>query len=213
MKTDEWIELLARSPAGLTAALAGRRFAAALGWAAAGALLLMAVLLGVRADIANAATGAMFWVKLLFGAAIAGFAWPASMRLGRPGAPLGVLGWGMAAPFVLLWAIGAVVLVDLDPLRRDAIVFGRTWRSCTLLIGLLSLPGFVALLWALRGLAPTRPAGAGACAGLAAGGVAATVYALHCPETDAPFLAAWYAVGVAIPALAGALVGPRVLRW
>jgi hypothetical protein len=66
---------------------------------------------------------------------------------------------------------------------------------------------------ALRGLAPTRPALAGAAAGLLAGGTGATVYALHCPELAAPFLAVWYVAGIALTVLAGTLAGASVLRW
>jgi hypothetical protein len=46
-----------------------------------------------------------------------------------------------------------------------------------------------------------------------AGGAGAAVYALHCPELQAPFLAVWYVLGMAIPVAAGALLGPRLLRW
>ena len=65
----------------------------------------------------------------------------------------------------------------------------------------------------MRGLAPTRPVRAGAAAGLLAGALAATAYTLHCPESQAPFLAVWYLLGILAPAAAGALVGPRLLRW
>ena len=43
--------------------------------------------------------------------------------------------------------------------------------------------------------------------------VATAVYALHCPEMAAPFLATWYLAGMLIPTVAGALLGPRLLRW
>ena len=46
------------------------------------------------------------------------------------------------------------------------------------------LPVFVATLWAMKGLAPTRLALAGAAAGLLAGAVGAVVYTLHCPEME-----------------------------
>ena len=46
-----------------------------------------------------------------------------------------------------------------------------------------------------------------------AGGAGAAVYALHCPELDAPFLAVWYVLGILMPVAAGALLGPRLLRW
>ena len=76
-----------------------------------------------------------------------------------------------------------------------------------------AVPLFCALLWAMRGLAPTRPALAGAAAGWLSGAVAALTYALHCPELGAPFLGIWYPLGMLIPAAAGALIGVRLLRW
>jgi hypothetical protein len=92
-------------------------------------------------------------------------------------------------------------------------VLGTTWRTCPFNIALLAVPALLVGLWALRGGAPTRPGWAGAGAGLLAGALAALVYALHCPEMAAPFLAVWYVVGIAIPAALGALLGARWLRW
>ncbi len=212
MRTDDWIDALARSPQPPASSI-GARYAIAIGASFAGALLLMAVLLGVRHDLAQAVAAPMFWVKLAFGGAVAAFALPASVRLGRPGARVGALGWGIAAPFAVLVVLGALVLASTEPSARAAMVLGRTWRTCAWLIALLALPGWVATLWAMRGLAPTHAARAGACAGLVAGGIAATVYALHCPELEAPFLAVWYVLGVLLPALAGAVAGRWWLRW
>ena len=65
----------------------------------------------------------------------------------------------------------------------------------------------------MKGLAPTRPALAGAASGLLAGALGALVYALHCPEMAAPFLGIWYLLGMLIPAVVGAMVGPLLLRW
>jgi hypothetical protein len=90
---------------------------------------------------------------------------------------------------------------------------GRTWKYCLVGIPTLAVPVFVATLWAMKGLAPTRLSLAGAVAGLLSGAIAALVYALHCPEMEAPFLGVWYVAGMLIPAAAGALLGPLVLRW
>jgi hypothetical protein len=49
--------------------------------------------------------------------------------------------------------------------------------------------------------------------GLTAGALGAAVYALHCDEMAAPFLATWYLLGMTIPALIGAGAGLRLLRW
>ena len=70
-----------------------------------------------------------------------------------------------------------------------------------------------AALWAMKGLAPTRLVLAGAASGLLAGAIGALIYALHCTEMEAPFLGAWYVVGMLIPTAAGAVLGPFLLRW
>jgi len=119
----------------------------------------------------------------------------------------------LAAPVVAMWALAAIVLFGAEPDQRVGLILGKTWFVCPFLIALLSLPTFGGALWAMRGLAPTRPALAGAAAGLLAGAVATTVYALHCPEMGAPFLAIWYLLGMSMPATLGALLGPRLLRW
>jgi hypothetical protein len=92
-------------------------------------------------------------------------------------------------------------------------IMGASAMLCPWRVLAAAAPTFVALIWALRGLAPTRPRLAGAAAGLAAGGVGAAAYALSCPETGAPFLAIWYSLGMILPCGIGLLLGPRLLRW
>jgi len=65
----------------------------------------------------------------------------------------------------------------------------------------------------LRGMAPTRPALTGFAAGAFAGGVAATVYGLHCGESTMVFVGTWYTLGVLGTGLLGAIVGKWALRW
>jgi hypothetical protein len=105
------------------------------------------------------------------------------------------------------------VLLGAQSGTRMGLVLGATWKSCPFNIALLSIPGTALLLWMTKGLAPTRPALAGAACGLTAGAVAAFVYALHCPEMAAPFIAVWYLLGMIMPAAVGAVLGGRILRW
>jgi hypothetical protein len=77
----------------------------------------------------------------------------------------------------------------------------------------LSAPIFAVVIWAMRRAAPTRPALAGAAAGVFAGAVGATVYGLFCQEATAAFVVAWYSLGIAACAALGAAVGARLLRW
>jgi hypothetical protein len=213
MKTDELVSLLAAGTAPVPAHAVGRRFAVALGWGVPGAALIMAITFGVRSDLAQASGDLLFWMKLVFagGLALAGFI--ATERLGRPGMRLGGIWAGLAAPVLAIWLVAAAVLVTADPAQRTGLIFGSTWKTCPFNIALISLPLFAATLWAMKGLAPTRLTLAGASAGLLAGALSAMVYVLHCPESAAPFIGVWYVLGIAIPTLVGAVLGPRVLRW
>lgn len=213
MKTDELISLLAADSAPVPRCATARRMALALAAGLPVSAAIVAGLYHIRPDLGAAMHLPMFWFKLLFGVAVAAAGFAALLRLGRPGVPLGRRWAWIAAPVLLVWILAAVVLANAPAGERTALVLGETWRSCTASIAFISLPVFVAALRALGTLAPTRPGWAGACAGAMAGGAAAAVYALHCPELEAPFLAVWYVLGIAVPVAAGAWLGPRVLRW
>ena len=155
----------------------------------------------------------MFWLKLAFPLALAVPALVLTSRLSHPGVRAGAAWWALVLPWLLITGLAALVLVRADPVERGALVLGRTWWSCAFSIALISLPVFVGVLWAVKGLAPTRLALAGACAGLLSAAVGTLVYALHCPEMELPFLAVWYVLGMLIPTALGAILGPRLLRW
>lgn len=213
MKTDDLISMLASGADAIVPGAPQRRYALALGGGALCAVVLMAIMLGVRPDLAEAARLPMFWVKLAFPAALLGGALLAALRLSRPGVPLQRAPAVIAAPVVAIWLLAAVALLGAAPGERERLLFGATWAGCPFNIAILSAPVFVALLWAMKGLAPTRLALAGAAAGLLAGATGAVVYTLHCPEMAAPFLGVWYLLGMLIPTALGAILGPRVLRW
>lgn len=213
MITDRLVMMLAAGAGPVEPGVTVRRYATALGWGVFGATLLMAIVLGVRPDLAEAMWLPMFWIKLAFPACLAAGALYAAARLSRPGVQLGRVPAALAAPVLAMWLLAAFTLLNAAAGEREELIFGGTWNACPLLVALLSLPLFVAAIWAMRGLAPTRLALAGAAAGLLAGSVAALIYALHCEEMELPFLAIWYLLGMLIPTAAGALIGPRLLRW
>lgn len=213
MKTDELIAMLASGAEAVEPHALRRRYALALGWGAFGTTLLMAILLGVRPDLAEAARLPMFWMKLAFPAVLLAGALLATIRLSRPGVRLGRVPTAIAAPVLAVWLLAAVVLLRAAPAEQHQLVFGDTWASCPFNVAALSVPLFGALLWAMKGLAPTRLTLAGTAAGLLAGAGGALIYALHCPEMAAPFLGVWYLLGMSIPAAVGAVIGPWVLRW
>ena len=213
MKTDDLISMLAASATPVPKAAASRRLSGALLIGVPLSFILMLAVFGLRRDLMEVMERPMFWVRLVFPIGVAAFAYLVVERLARPGVRVRSAWIGLAVPVLVIWSMAAYMLMSAPAGERPALVMGQTWRTCTANIALVALPVFVAALVALKGLAPTRPSLAGAAAGLMAGGAGAAVYALHCQELAAPFLAVWYVLGISLPAAVGALVGRRFLRW
>ncbi len=213
MKTDELITLLAHDTTPVKRGMLPMRLVLVVILGAVAAFAILVPWLGIRPDLAEAVGGMTFWMKAIytFGLGLAGFA--LVERLSRPGAK-GLLGWILVGFFaVMIIALAVTQLASTSPDQMRAVFMGSTWDKCPWRIFVLSVPGLAIILWAMRHLAPTRLALAGAAAGLLAGGAAATVYGLHCAETAAPFVALWYSLGIILSAALGALLGPRVLHW
>lgn len=212
MDTDSLIKGLAadarlatpRQPAILAAALAAAVVAAGIVFFAA---------LGPRPDIAAAAATLRFLAKFVLTLALAAAAAAALAACARPGASL--------RPAALLLSIApllAALAVAAELVAMPADAWGARWLGknavlCLTFIPLIGLGPLAVLLAALRRGAPTRPRLAGAVAGLAAGGIAATFYAAHCTDDSPLFVATWYTLAIAILALVGAFAGGRLLRW
>ena len=120
---------------------------------------------------------------------------------------------GLALPVLAVWTLGLAAWWLAPAADRPALLWGQTWRSCAVSIGFIALPVLVSAMLALNTLAPPRPGWPGAAAGALSGGAGAAVYALHCPELTAPFLAVWYVLGMALPTAAGAVIGDKWLKW
>jgi len=211
MKTEAWIDLLARGAGPAPRPPVARRLALAAGVAVVLSTLLALLIIGpVPLDMF--ATPAP-WLKLGYAAALAGAgAWLAG-RLARPVARLQGPWRAVAAVLaaMLLIGLGAWLLTPAG--QRLAALTGHSWQNCPFNVLALSLPGLGAALWAMRGLAPTRLRAAGAAAGLVAGSAGAFGYAFSCTEYAPSFVAVWYTLGIGLTALVGAVLGPRVLRW
>ena len=213
MRTDDLIDQLATAPRAIPDGAVQRRF---VGVAAAGGLAALALVLmwlGTRDDLALAMTGRMFWMKATYTAllAVAGF-W-ALERLARPdGVPRRALVFG-AIVLALFVGMGLGQGLMVGHAQRMEMMRGGSWTVCARNILMLALPGLAATLLVLRGMAPTRPALTGFAAGAFAGGVAATIYGLHCGESTMVFVGTWYTLGVLGTGALGAVVGRWALRW
>jgi hypothetical protein len=168
--------------------------------------------LGFRPDLWLAMHGAMFWIKWAYTGSLALCATLATVRLARPDA--GMTGWLWVAclPVLGLAAISVQELASVPhrngwpcgwaPAGKCARPMCSCFR-CRFLAGCSGPSG---------GWRPRSCAGGGH--RRADGGAwGATLYCLHCPESSAIFVLTWYTLGMVLAAGAGAMLGPRLLRW
>ncbi|QDM16501.1 DUF1109 domain-containing protein [Tardiphaga sp. vice352] len=177
------------------------------------AALIMLSSIGLRPDIRSAMRTPLFDLKFVVTLALAIPALAISLHLSRPEATLRGRGWWLLAPLVIL-ALGAAAEMAMpDRLPMGARWMGHNAMLCLSVIPLLALPILAAALLALRQGAPSRPALAGAVAGLLSAGLAATLYAAHCIDDSPLFVATWYTLATALVAAIGALAGARWLKY
>jgi hypothetical protein len=211
--TDELIASLATNVTPVAFATSAWRLAAGI---AAGALLaFLGIVLIVGAPFAAVATTgiAAFAMKLSYAIAMTVLAASLLHGAGRPGQHTGLRHVWLLLPPLVVGAVALLEQASAPPQAAQGLFFGSSWQACLASVTLMSVPVFVGLLWSFRRLAPTQLWLAGGLAGLASGAAASVVYALYCPETSASFLISWYTLGMALAASAGALVGPKLLRW
>jgi hypothetical protein len=212
MRTEDLIEALAADLKPISPVALQKRLLRA---ASIGTAITLAIVLGsgLRDDLVLALGQLDFWRKPMFTFAVALLGLSTVFQASRPGTELTRRAFWIIAPFVVIACLALVELAPLDAAERRVTWLGQTSLSCPFGILLLSIPVLTALLVSMRRLAPTRPAIAGFAAGLASGGLAATMYSLHCPEWAASFVATWYALGILASGVLGAVVGRRVLHW
>ena len=213
MQTDELIAHLSGGLEPVGGREVVRILATGLALGLLGSALLMAVTIGIRPDILDAMGGGAFWLKFLYTLAIALLGLKLVERVGRPGTDATVPALLIAIPVLVLMAMMAMQMMPADDATRHTLLMGHSADVCSALIAALALPLFGGLFWSLRQLAPTRLTQAGAAAGLLAGSAAATIYAFHCTESTATFIAIWYTAGIALTTAMGAALGRWMLRW
>ena len=212
MDTDQLIRTLAADnshharPVGFVLALA-------LLAAAPVSLLMFVTELGVRPDVMSAIHNPFFDLKFAITLALAGAAITVALHLSRPEASLRGWLWLLMIPVGLLVAgiSGEMMMPQRLPMMVRLV--GNNSKVCMTAVPLMALPLLVAALIGLRHGAPTRPAIAGAMAGLLSAGLAATLYASHCEDDSPLFVATWYTIATAMVTAIGALLGSRVLRF
>lgn len=211
MKTEDLIDALARNVEPAPPPRPLRRAAYAVAPGLAVALLILAVLIGVRPDYASAMPALLMKAGASAVLAAACATWAAGAL--TPGRAIGGR-LGIAAALIGLTAgVGIAAGALSPPETRFAVWLGGGFPWCLVLIPLLAAPVAAGLVLLARRLAPVRLTMAGAGIGATSGAIGAMVYAMHCPVDEIAFVGTWYAVAIALCAGAGALVGARLLRW
>jgi hypothetical protein len=213
MKTDDLITLLSTNPEPVDRNAVVRPFWLAIVAGSIVALGLTLVGLGFRSDLIVTRALIFLAVKLAFALAVVALALLYLTKLARPGGEHKISPFLVAAPFLVIVGLAAISLGSAPRSRWDSMIVGDQWLECLLSIPIIAIVPFAISIWAVRKAAPTNLVRAGAFAGLVAGGVSAMAYALHCADDSLPFIALWYGGTVVLCTLAGAALGPRLLRW
>ena len=173
---------------------------------------LSLLILHPRTDIPQALFTVPFVFKLVLMVSLAGTSAFFLVETARPVPARRRRRFLLLAPLLLAGAV--IIELATAPLEAwPRRLVGHNAAHCLTLIPLLSVLPLACLLNALRRGAPRSPGLAGATAGLVAGGVAAAVYALTCPDDSPLFIATWYSMAIAIVTALSAYAGSRFLRW
>jgi hypothetical protein len=213
MKTDDLVALLSLNPEPVDRGWTVRTLGVAVGTGSVLALGFTIVALGVRPDLMTARALIFVVIKLFFAIGIVSLALVYLTRLARPGAQRKTSSFLIAMPFLVIVVLAAISLGLAPSSHWDKMIVGDQWLECLVSVPVIAIVPFAISVWAVRRAAPTNLARTGAFAGLIAGGVSAMAYALHCTDDSLPFVAVWYGGTIVLCTLAGAALGPRLLRW
>jgi hypothetical protein len=213
MKTDDLIAMLGTNVERVDHRQVARTVRFAIGIGVAAALGSALLVLGIRTDLNDVGAWIFLVLKLVFATGIIAVSSIYLVRVARPGGEQKTPLVLVELPFVVITVLAATSLVFAPSSHWNRMVVGDQWLECLLSIPIIAIVPFAAIIWAERRTAPTDLVRAGALAGLAAGGVSAAGYALHCTDDSLPFVALWYGGTIALCTAAGAILGPRLLRW
>ena len=213
MRTDDLIAMLSTNVEPVDRRQLVRTFGAAflIGGATAVGVVLLGF--GLRTDVTNTDAFVSLVLKNGFTVGVVALASVYLVKHARPGGEKGSSLTPLALPFVVVMALAAISLASAPHAHWNAMLLGDQWLECLLSIPVIAIVPFAVIIWAVRQAMPTDLRRAGALAGLVAGALSATGYALHCVDDSVPFIALWYGGTIALCTLAGAALGPRLLRW
>jgi hypothetical protein len=211
--TNQLISLLAADLKPVDSGRVSRALLVALGVGAAAVFGATSLVFGLRLEMSSSRYLDFQLAKLAFTSSVVVTAAIFLARFARPGADGRSLAVFVPLPFVAIATFASAELALAHWSTWGAMIFGKTWLTCIFSIPSLAIGPFIAVVWALRTGAPTDLTGAGAVAGLVAGGLSAMACSLPCLDESFPAIAVWYGLPIAVCGTAGAKLGPSLLRW
>lgn len=215
MRTDELIAGLSVAPPPARLANPTRTMLVAALLACLVVALVAFAWLGLRSDIGSilALGKHEFLLNLVFVISVGSVALAVIRDLAIPGRALRLPAIAIIAPFLLI-AVVAVHELSTASLHQLFPHDDHTsWLTCLWQTAALAVPAFTILAFGIRRLAPTNLRRAGFYVGLLAGAIGSLGFCLHEPGNTVTFSATVYTAGIALMAIVGAWIGPRLLRW
>ncbi len=176
------------------------------------AMMCVALLAGVRPDLAAGAPSPMFLLRagvLLLLGVVCG---ASLLAMANPGVGRNNQGWKTALSAALLFPLAALIVALTGQPTGSAgtMESGMDCLKYSLVAGVATATPMV---WWLRRGAPVAHERAGWLTGLAAGGLGAFAFNIHCPYNSVVYIGIWYTLAVGICAVAGRLIVPHLIRW
>ena len=213
MKTEELISMLSTNVEVVDHRRVGRNIGMAVAAGAAVAVATVFFVLGPRANLTAVGTFIPALLKVAFTIIVLVPASVYLIRLTRPGGERRSSVALVALPFIAVMLLVTAGLVFTPGSHWKATILSDEWLECVISIPLIAIVPFSVIIWAVRQMAPTDLARTGAFAGMVAGCLSATGYALHCADDSVPFFAVWYIGTIALCTYAGWKLGSKLLRW
>ncbi len=213
MKTSELVEVLSTGVEPVDRRRINRALVIALALGSIASFGGVIAVLGLRMEFTDWTDVSYLLTKLLFASGVLLSAAAFLFKFARPGGERRTVFPWISAPFVVMIVLAGIALATAHSSQWPSMIIGHQTWTCLVSIPFFAAVPFVLMVWALRAGAPTDLTRAGALAGLVAGAVSAAAYSFHCVDDSLPFIAAWYGLTIALCTFAGALLGPRLLRW
>ena len=177
-----------------------------------GFLFVVIAAIGARPDLIAGAPDAMLLMRSGI-LALLGFGTAFSvLTMAKPAVGNQHGGWKTAIAAAAIFPLGGIIAAGTGDTAFATAPVSSIF-DCMFYSAVGATATAIPMVIALRKGAPTSPERAGWLTGVASGGLGALAYNFHCPFDSLTYTGLWYSLAVAICAVAGRLIVPKLIRW